>query len=144
MFDQIYSAVKNMKSNRQRNTDIDFASTFNSLLISDHQMFFYFVLSDTQLRPHFIIFERSRGLKKVPEDWWKANIIPTFKKSKKNDLGNNRSVHLTSIHGKETKQIYTESISKHTEDKNVTGIIQHGFMKVKSCLTNLTAFYYET
>lgn len=30
------------------------------------------------------------------------------------------------------------------EDKNVTGIIQHEFMKVKSCLANMTAFYYET
>lgn len=32
-------------------------------------------------------------------------------------------------------------LHKHTKDKKVTGSIQHGFTKEKSCLTKLTAFY---
>ncbi|PKU43345.1 hypothetical protein llap_6347 [Limosa lapponica baueri] len=47
-----------------------------------------------------IIFKRSWRTGKVPEDWRKANVIPVFKKGKKEDPGNYRPVSLTSIPGK--------------------------------------------
>ncbi|KAK4827443.1 hypothetical protein QYF61_018000 [Mycteria americana] len=88
-----------------------------------------------------IIFERSWQLEEVPEDWRKANVTSVFKKDKKKDLGNYRLVSLTSVPRKVVERILLETMSKHTKDKKV---IDHcGFLRGKSCLTNLTAFYNE-
>jgi len=77
----------------------------------------------------------------VPEDWRKANVIPVFKKDKKEDLGNYRSVSPTSIPGKVMEQLILEVIINQVEEKEVIRNSQHGFTKGKSCLTHLIAFY---
>lgn len=41
------------------------------------------------------------------------------------------------------EKISMETIPKYIKDKKMTGSCQCGFMKGKSCLTNLTAFYNE-
>lgn len=43
-------------------------------------------------RPLSVIFERSWQSGKVIENWKKANVIPVFKKGKKEDTGNYRPV----------------------------------------------------
>ncbi|PKU33787.1 rna-directed dna polymerase from mobile element jockey- hypothetical protein [Limosa lapponica baueri] len=78
----------------------------------------------------------------VPEDWRKANVTPVFK-DKKEDLGNYRPVSFTSIPGKVMQQLILGTISRHMKDKTVIGSSQHGFMKGKSHITNLIAFYDE-
>jgi len=40
-----------------------------------------------------------------PEDWKKADVIPTDKKSLKEDPGNHRPISLTSVRGKVLEQI---------------------------------------
>ncbi|PKU46621.1 rna-directed dna polymerase from mobile element jockey- hypothetical protein [Limosa lapponica baueri] len=87
-----------------------------------------------------IIFDRSWRTGEVPEDWRKANVIPVFKKGKKEDLGNYRLVSLTSIPGKMMEQLVLDIISKHMEEKKTIRSSQHGFTKGKSCLTKLIAF----
>jgi len=77
----------------------------------------------------------------VPEDWRKTNVTPVFKKDKKDDPGNCRSVSLTSIPGKMMEQLILEVIIKQVEEKKVIRSSRHGFTKGKSCLTNLIAFY---
>ncbi|PKU37921.1 rna-directed dna polymerase from mobile element jockey- hypothetical protein [Limosa lapponica baueri] len=84
---------------------------------------------------------RSWRTSKVPEDWRKANVIPVFKKGKKEDLGNYRPVSFTSIPGKMMERLILDIISKHMEDKKAIRSSQDGFSKGKSCLTNLIAFY---
>lgn len=68
------------------------------------------------------------------------NKILIFKKSKKEDSGNYRSVSITSIAGKEIEQLILEAIPNHLVYNNVISRSQHIFTKWKSCL-NLTAFY---
>jgi len=97
-------------------------------------------LADVIAETLSIIFERPWRTREVPEDWRKANVIPIFKKDKKEDPGNYRLVSLTSLPGKMMEQLILEVINKQVEEKKVISS-QHGFTKGKSCLTNLTAFY---
>ncbi|GAB0178126.1 mitochondrial enolase superfamily member 1 [Grus japonensis] len=98
-------------------------------------------LADVTAKPLSIIFERSWRTGEVPEDWRKANVTLVFKKGKKEDLGNYRSVSLTSIPGRVMEQLILGVISKHVEEKKVIRGGQYGFSKGKSLLTNLIAFY---
>ncbi|CAM4661454.1 unnamed protein product [Lepidochelys olivacea] len=98
-------------------------------------------LVDVIAEPLATIFENSWPSGEVPDDWKKANVVPIFKKGKKEDPGNYRPVSLTSVPGKIMEQVLKESILKHLEGRKVFRNSQHGFTKGKSYLTNLIAFY---
>ncbi|CAM5077342.1 unnamed protein product [Eretmochelys imbricata] len=100
-------------------------------------------LADVIAEPLAIIFENSWRSGEVPDDWKKANVVPVFKKGKKEDPGNYRPVSLTSVPGNIMEQVLRESILKHLEERKVIRNSQHGFTKGKSCLANLIAFYDE-
>lgn len=75
-----------------------------------------------------------------PEDRKKANVIGVFKEGKR-VAENHRLVSLTLIPGKRMEQVMLKTVSEHIKDKKVIGSNQHGFMKGKTCVTDLTDFY---
>lgn len=100
-------------------------------------------LADGTVKPLSIIFEMSWQLGLIPENWKKANVSMVFRKGKKENLGNYRPVSLALLLWMMMEHIFLEAFSKPVKDKNVTGNSQHGILKGKSCLTNVTAFYNE-
>ncbi|GAB0183195.1 mitochondrial enolase superfamily member 1 [Grus japonensis] len=51
-----------------------------------------------------------------PADWRLANVMPIYKKGRKEDPGNYRPVSLTSVLGKVMEQIVLSSIIWHVQD----------------------------
>ncbi|KAK4829691.1 hypothetical protein QYF61_006066, partial [Mycteria americana] len=83
-------------------------------------------------KPLSTIYQQSWLTGKVPDDWRLANVMPIYKKGRKEDPGNYRPVSLTSVLGK---------IMEHVQANQGIWPSQHGFMKGRSCLTNLISFY---
>jgi len=80
-------------------------------------------LADVIAEPLSIIFERSWRTGEMPEDWRKANVIPIFKKGKKEDPGNYRPVSLTSIPGKVMEHLILEVITSKWKKRRLSGAV---------------------
>jgi len=66
---------------------------------------------------------------------------PIYKKGQKDDPGNYRSVSLTSVPGKIMEQLILSVLTRHVKDNQGIRPSQHGFMKGRSCLTNLISLF---
>ena len=71
----------------------------------------------------------------VPTDWRLANITPLFKKGANSDPSNYWPVSLTSVVCKLMESIIRDVLVTALKDK--FSCSQHGFMKHRSCLTNI-------
>jgi hypothetical protein len=76
----------------------------------------------------------------VPEDWRIANVTPIFKKGRKTDPGNYRPVSLTSVSCQLMEGIIKDQIVTHLEKNRLVRATQRGFMRGKSCTSNLLSF----
>ncbi|GAB0183877.1 mitochondrial enolase superfamily member 1 [Grus japonensis] len=104
-------------------------------------MFILRELAEALTKPLCIIYQQSWLTGEVPVDWRLANVMPIYKKGRKEDLGNYRPVSLTSVPGKVMEKIILSAIMQHIQDNQAIRPSQHGFMKGRSCLTNLISFY---
>ena len=77
----------------------------------------------------------------VPLEWKEANIIPLFKKGSRNKSVNYRPVSLTSVICQLLESIIREHIMDFLIKHKLINSSQHGFLKSKSCLTNLLCFF---
>ena len=76
----------------------------------------------------------------VPVEWKEANIIPLFKKGSRNKSVNYRPVSLTSVICKLLETIIRDHMMDFLVKHKLINTSQHGFLKARSCLTNLLCF----
>ena len=76
----------------------------------------------------------------VPLEWKEANIIPLFKKGSRNKSVNYRPVSLTSVICKLLETIIMDHMMDFLVKHKLISTSQHGFLKARSCLTNLLCF----
>jgi len=97
-------------------------------------------LTDTDITPLTLIMKRPLDENVVPEEWRSANVSPVYKKSSRGQVDNYRPVSLTSQVGKILESIIRDAIIEHLVKNKLIKSSQHGFLKNRSCLTNLLAF----
>jgi len=84
-----------------------------------------------------ILYLQSKSTTNAPYGRRLANVIVTYKKGLKEDPGNYRPVILILVSGKIVEQIMLSAILQHVQDIWGIRCSQHGYMKGKSCLTNM-------
>ena len=88
-------------------------------------------------KPLGLLYNSSIDKNEIPKDWKKANISPIFKKGEKSNVENYRPVGLTAFYGKVLEKIIKSHIEIFFLETNFVKNSQHGFMKGRSCLSNL-------
>ena len=79
----------------------------------------------------------------VPFEWKEANIIPLFKKGSRNKYENYRPVSLTSVICKLLERLIKDHMVGFLVKHKLLNSSQHGFLKARSCLTNMLCFLEE-
>ena len=91
-------------------------------------------------KPLSYIYRKSLNSGVVPADWRNAKVTPIFKKGPKGEPGNYRPVSLTSIPCRMLESLIKDDMMAHLAENNLIRDSQHGFLKGKSCATNLIVF----
>jgi len=89
------------------------------------------------------IFQSSYNEEQLPSDWKLAEVTPIYKKGPKNDTGNYRPISLTSIACKVMEGLMRDELLKFLDANNIITSKQHGFVRGRSCLTNLLQTFEE-
>ena len=76
----------------------------------------------------------------VPFEWKEANIIPLFKNGSRNKSENYRPVSLTSVICKLLERLIKDHMVDFLVKHKLLNSSQHGFLKARSCLTNMLCF----
>ena len=90
-----------------------------------------------------IPFEWNMYISIFPFEWKEANIIPLFKKGSRNKSENYRPVSLTSVICKLLERLIKDHMVDFLVKHKLLNSSQHGFLKARSCLTNMLCFLEE-
>jgi hypothetical protein len=90
--------------------------------------------------PLTLIFNKSLASGEVPDDWRDAHVTPIYKKGQKSDPSNYRPVSLTSVCCKMLESVIRDEMVAHMAANGLIEGSQHGFVKGRSCTTNLVEF----
>ena len=91
-------------------------------------------------KPLCYIFKKSMRTGEVAKDWRQARVTPIFKKGPKGDPGNFRPVSLTSTVCRVLESVIKDELIEYLAKHKLLKLSQHGFLKGRSCTTNLTKF----
>lgn len=97
--------------------------------------------ADVLCKPLCIIYKLTLKEGKVPKDWKRANVTAIFKKGSKEVAGNYRPISLTSHICKVLEALIRDVVVDHIQRYKLINESQHGFVKGRSCLTNLLSFF---
>ena len=87
-----------------------------------------------------MIFRKSLEDGVVPDDWKRANVAAIYKTGSKNSASNYRPISLTCQVCKVLESIIRDKMLDHLNKFKIIKESQHGFVKNRSCLTNLLEF----
>ena len=85
------------------------------------------------------LFQLSIEMESLPIDWKVGNVSPIHKKGSRQTPGNYRPVSLTSVVGKVLEQLIRDVVTDYLVSNNLLTSCQHGFIKGRSCITQLLA-----
>lgn len=94
--------------------------------------------ADVLVYPLKILFEKSLSEGVFPQKWKEANVVPVHKKSSKSKIENYRPISILNTFSKIFEKIVYDQI--YSTIANGVSITQHGFLKNRSTVTNLTEF----
>ena len=100
--------------------------------------------ADELTKPIYEIFCDSLSSGEVPKEWKLANVTPIYKSGARDLSKNYRPISLTSQICKILESIIKDRITEHLDRYGLINSTQHGFVRHKSCLTNLLEFYEYT
>ena len=89
------------------------------------------------------VFNLSLEQGTVLPEWKKANITPLFKKGSRNKPENYRPVSLTTVVCKLLETLVRDHMTEFLVKHKLINTSQHGFLKARSCLTNLLCFFFK-
>ena len=91
--------------------------------------------------PLSALFRKSLDSGVVPSQWSVGEVVPIFKKGKKQDPSNYRPVSLTSVTSKVMESIVRDHLLEHLTATEQLTKAQHGFLPRHSCVTQLLATF---
>ena len=89
--------------------------------------------------PLYNIFRKSIDQGKLPRGWKIGHVSPIFKKGDRHQAKNYRPVSLTSVVCKIMESIIRDKIMYHLVQNHLLTKYQHGFVKGRSCVTQILA-----
>ena len=87
-------------------------------------------------KPLSLIFTVIYNTGILPEEWKLSNVVPVFKKGDKKGVENYRPISLSCIAAKVMERVMYDELLCRTQ--HLIDDMQHGFLKNKSCATNMT------
>ena len=126
----VLKAVKRVNPNKSQGPD-----SFHPKLINEKQ--------NVICKPLNTIYQKSLNEAKIPQIWKYANVTAVFKNGDRSKPTNYRPISLTSVPDKIMERIIRDELVDHMNINNLFCIEQHGFIKGKSCVTQLLEFMEE-
>ena len=120
---KVYNILTNLDSNKAQGPD-----NIHGLVLKK--------CASALAKPLSIIFKLVYNKGIIPAEWKLANVVPIFKKGEKQNIENYRSMSLACISGKIMERIMYDELYSRTI--NLIDDRQHGFLRNKSCVTNMT------